>query len=447
MEPLELSSSLRVHPAPSLEGTVRLPGSKSITNRALLLASLARGESVLRNALDCDDSRRLVAALERLGVAIEWDREAAVIRVHGAGGAYPVREGTFQAGNAGTVVRFLTAALAAMGGRYEIDGDERMRERPIAELVRALTELGADVAAPTGCPPVRIGPRPFHGGQVEVRGATSSQFISALLMAAPLVRDRVAVRVTGDVVSMPYIDLTIHAMRDFGARVFADLKRADGQPFYEVPAGSGYVGRDYSIEGDASTASYFYAAAAVTGSTLRVEGVGKESPQGDARSADVLAAMGCRVTKERDAVTVTGPRPPAGWLKGVDWDASGIPDVVPTLAVVALFASGKTRLRGVAHLRHKESDRIASVASEIRKLGGRVRELRDGLEVEGTLGPEPPALRGAPVDTWGDHRIAMAFSVAALVIPGVEIRDPQVVDKSFPGFFAALRGLGVRVEA
>jgi 3-phosphoshikimate 1-carboxyvinyltransferase len=438
--------AVRLHPVTGLEGVVRLPGSKSMTNRALLMAALARGRSVLRNALDCDDSRHMIEALRRLGVAVTCRREEATIVVEGVGGPFPVRQGTFNAGNAGTTVRFLTAVLAACGGDYVVDGDERMRARPIGDLVRALATLGADISAPSGCPPVKIGPRPFVGGQIDIPGSTSSQFISAILLAAPLAEKRVKVRVTGELVSRPYIDLTIAAMRDFGARVFADDRRADGQPLFEVQTGRLYEGRDYSIEGDASTASYFFAAAALTGGTLRVEGVGKVSPQGDARAADVLAAMGCRVKKERDAITVTGPRPPAGFLRGVDWNCAEIPDVVPTLATVALFASGRTRLRGVAHLRHKESDRLRSVASELHKLGGEVKELRDGLEIEGTLGPRPSPLRGALVDPWADHRLAMALSVAGLVLPGIVIREPGVVAKSFPGFFDALRGLGVRVE-
>jgi 3-phosphoshikimate 1-carboxyvinyltransferase len=439
--------AIRVHPVTDLNGTVRLPGSKSITNRALIMAALARGESILSNVLDCDDSRYLVRALQDLGIGVEWNRETAVVRVAGGDGSFPRKEGSFFVGNAGTAMRFLTAALAASGGDYEVDGDERMRERPIRDLVRALAILGADISAPTGCPPVRLGPRPMVGGRANIPGSTSSQFISGILMAAPIVERPVELRLTGDLVSLPYIDLTLQGMREFGASVVDDFKRADGQPFFSVSPGNGYTGQEYTVEGDASSASYFYAAAAVTGSTLRVEGVGKESPQGDARCADVLAAMGCRVKKGHDAITVTGPRPPQTWLKGVDWNCSDIPDVVPTLAVVALFARGKSRFYGVAHLRHKESDRIASVAAELRKLGGEVRELRDGLEVKGCYGPDMERLRGARIETWGDHRLAMAFSVASLALDDVVIHHPSVVAKSFPTFFATLADLGVKVEA
>ncbi len=437
---------VRLSPPPNLGGTVKLPGSKSVTNRALIMASFARGETLLRNVLDCDDSRYLVAALRELGVPIEDGPEDDALRVNGVGGPFPVREGRFFVGNAGTAARFLTAALTAGGGDYVVDGDKRMRQRPIEHLVQALSDLGAEVSAPTGCPPVTIGKQPLLGGRVNVPGSVSSQFISAILMAAPLAPRSIELWVTEDVVSRPYLDLTIEGMQAFGANVRVTHQGYNAQPVFEVIAGSGYRGREeYFVEGDASTASYFYGAAAVSGSSVRVEGVGKESSQGDARCADALAAMGCRVKKERNAVTVTGPRPPQGILKGIDYNCNEIPDVVPTLAVVALFAHGRTRLRGVAHLRHKESDRIASVASEIRKLGGNVKELADGLEIEGTLGPQPSPLHGATIDTWGDHRIAMALSLAGLEIDGVVLEKPQVVSKSFPEYFGVLQSLGVTV--
>ena len=432
----------------SFGGTVSLPGSKSLTNRALLVAALAHGTTRLRNALDCDDSLYLMDALRELGV--EWTKDegtgvtgsGGVIEMCGAGGAFPAKSGSFFLGNAGTATRFLTAVLAASNGRYVVDGDERMRERPIQDLVTALGKLGARLDCPTGCPPVTIEPGRFAGGSVDISGAISSQFISAVLMAAGLAEERVSVRVVGDLVSRPYLDLTIQVMRDFGARVLVYDKMADGEPVFEVDARRGYEApEEYFVEGDASAASYFYAAAAITGTTVRVEGVGRTTQQGDMRCADVLAEMGCRVTKESDAVQVVG-----AMLRGVDCDCSDMPDVVPTLAVAAVFAKGRTRLRGVPHLRHKESDRIASVASELRKLGVEVRELRDGLEIQGTLGSDDDVLHGGEIDTWGDHRIAMALSVAGLVVPDVVIREPHVVSKSFPGFFQALTSLGAPVS-
>ncbi len=439
------AKAVRLEPVDSLAGAVRLPGSKSITNRALLVAALARGRTALSNVLDCDDSRYLIDALRQLGVRIDQGGDR--VTIDGVAGAFPVRSGRFFIGNAGTTARFLTAALAASGGDFVIDGEPRMRERPIHHLVDALRSLGADVDAPTGCPPVTIGAQAIVGGRVQVPGDISSQFISALLMAAPLAPRPVEIVVTGELVSRPYLDLTLELMRDFGVSVRSDHRGYDAQPTFEVSPGRGYQGRsEYFVEGDASGASYFYGAAAVTGATIRVEGVGKESVQGDARCADVLAAMGCRVKKERNAVTVTGPRPPQGILKGGDFNCSEIPDVVPTLAVVALFAHGRTRLRGVAHLRHKESDRIASVASEIRKLGGEVVELSDGLQVEGTLGPNPSSLHGAELDTWGDHRIAMAMSLAGLVVRDVVIAEPHVVSKSYPDYFSVLQSLGGKLS-
>jgi 3-phosphoshikimate 1-carboxyvinyltransferase len=453
MDPLPASAIpadaalVRVSPPRSFGGTVRLPGSKSLTNRALLLAGLASGQSRLRNVLECDDSLYLTEALRHLGVEISgrFDRAGdslSELRVKGVGGPFPVKEGEFFLGNAGTATRFLTAALTTAGGRYRVDGDARMRERPIGDLVRALGQLGADIRAPTGCPPVEIGPGRLLGGEVHMPGSISSQFISAVLMASPLSLRPVVIRIShGELVSRPYIDLTLECMKTFGAKAFLDDRTADGQPVFRVVAGRVYKGCDFFVEGDASAASYFYAAAAVTGATVRVEGVGRESPQGDLRCADVLAAMGCRVNKESDAVTVTG-----GLLRGVDCNCADIPDVVPTLAAVAVLARGRTRLLGVSHLRYKESDRIVSLVSELGKLGAKVRELRDGIEIEGSLGQAHGALRGASIDTWGDHRIAMALSVASLAVPGIEVTRPQVVTKSYPGFFDDLRSLGAEVE-
>ncbi len=447
----KMPSSLRYPEAFRIEpgedpagGTVRLPGSKSITNRALLIAGLARGESVLENALVCDDSNYLAEALLKLGVLVLKGEHSAHFRVKGAGGPFPIREGEFFLGNAGTATRFLTAALCLSGGFYTVDGDSRMQKRPIGDLVRALRELGADIEAPTGCPPVQIGRRRspvpgrdtrMEGGTVNVPGRISSQFISAILMAAPLARRDVKVCVDGVCVSRPYIDITLSVMQSFGADAWADDARADGRTAFHVKAGHGYRGRQYRIEGDASTASYFLAAAAITGGQMRVEGIGKESIQGDARFADVLASMGCRVKKDLDGIGLKG-----GLLRGVDVDCGEMPDVVPTLAVVALFARGRTRIRNVPHLRFKESDRIASVAAELRKFGGKVRELPDGLEVEESR------LQAALVDPWGDHRIAMATSLIGLAVPGVVISNPQVVAKSFPEYFDALRSIGAQVR-
>lgn len=272
-------------------------------------------------------------------------------------------------------------------------------------------------------------------------GNTSSQFISAVLMAAPLASENIEVRLVGEILSAPYLDLTLRTMQDFGVRVDIHDDESDGQLVYHIEARKEYKERDYFVEGDASTASYFFAAAALTGTTVRVEGVGKVSRQGDLRFADVLAEMGCHVKKDVDSITVSGPEEMLG---GIVNNCADMPDIVPTLAVVGAFSRGRTRLHGVPHLRYKESDRIASVASELRKLGVVVKELDDGLEINGPAGPDDFALHGGRIDSWGDHRIAMAFSLPGLLLPGVEIGDPQVVTKSYPGFFTELATLGGR---
>lgn len=431
--------TLRIVPVEGpVDGVVELPGSKSITNRALLIAALARGESVLDNALFCDDSLHLGRALRDLGVPVLEDESRGRIAVDGAGGPFSVSSGRFFLGNAGTSTRFLTAALTLAPGDYIIDGDDRMRTRPIAELVSALRTLGATIEAPSGCPPVTIGSKDsrsrLSGGSVVMGGRTSSQFISAILLAAPLAGRDVEVIIEGECVSKPYLDITLGVMKQFGAHSYRDDGRADGRTSFCASAGKGYQGQDYRIEGDASSASYFLAAAALTGGKINIEGVGRMSVQGDAQFADVLAAMGCHVKKDVDSIGIAGDI-----LRGVEVDCGDMPDIVPTLAVVALFARGRTRIRNVAHLRYKESDRLRSVATELKKLGGRIKELPDGLEVEES------SLEGATLETWNDHRLAMAFSVAGLRVPDVVIRDPKVVSKSFPDYFSRLTDLGVEV--
>ncbi len=443
------ASFARIEPGQFAGGTVSLPGSKSLTNRALLISSMIPGESILRNGLDCDDSRHLCGALKQLGVSISSEaggprcgsQDALTFTVRGGILGYSNKKDSFLLGNAGTATRFLTAALAASGGEYVVDGDERMRERPINQLVEALRDLGAEIRCPTGCPPVTIGPRGLQGGRVNMAGNTSSQFISAVLMAAPLASESVEVRLVGEILSAPYLDLTLRTMQDFGVRVDVHDDESDGQLVYHIDERKEYKERDYFVEGDASTASYFFAAAALTGTTVRVEGVGKVSRQGDLRFADVLAEMGCHVKKDVDSITVSGPE---DMLGGVVNNCADMPDIVPTLAVVGAFSRGRTRLHGVPHLRYKESDRIASVASELRKLGVDVKELDDGLEINGPTGPDDFSLHGGRIDSWGDHRIAMAFSLPGLLLPGVEIGDPQVVTKSYPGFFTELATLGGR---
>jgi 3-phosphoshikimate 1-carboxyvinyltransferase len=437
-----------VPPDGAVNGVVHLPGSKSITNRALLIAGLAQGESVLDNALFCDDSRYLCKALRELGVAVDEDEPGGRIVVSGAGGPFTATSGKFFLGNAGTSTRFLTAALTVCPGNFVVDGDDCMQTRPIGELVYALRVLGATIEAPSGCPPVYIGEAPPNGnglprepgrvllgGPVVMGGRTSSQFISAIILAAPLATRDVEVIIEGECVSRPYIDITLGVMKHFGAHAYRDDGRADGRTSFCAAAGRGYQAQNYCVEGDASSASYFLAAAALTGGRMQVQGFGRESLQGDAQFADVLAKMGCHVKKDEDSIGLNGDL-----LRGIDVDCQDMPDIVPTLAVVALFARGRTRIRNVAHLRFKESDRIKSVATELRKLGGRIKELPDGLEIEES------SLRGGTVETWNDHRLAMAFSIAGLRVPDIVIKDPAVVQKSFPDYFERLTQIGIEVR-
>lgn len=409
------------------DATVRVPGSKSITNRALLLAALAEGETVVRGALFSDDTAYMAAALRQLGVPVREDAAGAAFAVQGCSGRFPATEATLFVGNAGTAARFLVAAACLGHGRFVVDGNARMRERPIGDLLAALGALGADVSSPTGCPPVTIAARGLPGGRAQVASHRSSQFLSALLMVAPYAAQDVCLEIGGALIAKPYVDLTVGVMAQFGVRV-----DRDGYAWFRVGHGQRYRGPGtYAVEADASSAHYFLAAAALTGGVVRVEGVGRDSLQGDARFVDVLEAMGATVEREGRALVVRGAAP----LRGVDVDLNALSDTAPTLAVVAAFAAGRTRIRGVAHIRHQESERVASVTAELRKLGAGVQECDDGWVIE------PAALRGAEIETYDDHRLAMAFALAGLRLSGVAIRNPGCVRKTFPEFFACLEGL------
>ncbi len=418
-----------------VDARVEAPPSKSLTQRALVAAALAGGRSVLRDPLLSDDSRHLIAALGAVGIEtrVVGGPGSSSVEVHGRGGAIPAERARLDVGNAGTTMRFLTAVLSLGRGSYEIDGNERMRRRPIGDLLDALRALGASAEAirGNGFPPVRVGGRGIAGGSATMPGSKSSQFLSAILMASPAAAGTVEVSVEGDMVSGPYVDLTIRTMARFGVSVEPDHPGPAARRFV-VPHGQAYRARTLTIEGDYSSASYFFAAAAVTGGRVRVENLDPGSAQGDARLLDLLEQAGCRVVREAAAITVEGP----GTLRGIDADLGAMPDVAPTLAVVALFAGGDTRIRGVPHLRLKESDRIAALAAEIARLGGEATAEEDGL----TIRPRP--LRGARIETYGDHRMAMAFAIAGLRVPGVVISDPACVTKSFPDFWDRLDRLG-----
>jgi 3-phosphoshikimate 1-carboxyvinyltransferase len=419
MEHLDLA------PVRRAAGSVLLPGSKSISNRVLLLAALARGRTEVGGLLDADDTRVMREALVRLGVTVVATDTALVVT--GAGGAFPGKRADLHLGNAGTAFRPLTAALALCGGEYRLDGVARMRERPISDLVDALNGMGARIeyAGVRGFPPLAV-----HAGKialdrpVTVRGDVSSQFVSALLMALPLAGRDSRLEVQGELVSKPYVEITLNVMRRFGIDV-----RRSGWARFDVPGGVYSSPGRILVEGDASSASYFLAAGAIAGGPVRVEGVGRASIQGDVRFTEVLERMGARVIAGEDWIETSS----AGRLRGVDMDMNHIPDAAMTAAVAALFADGPTTIRNVASWRVKETDRLAAMSTELRKLGAVVEEGADSLRVT------PPAkLRPATIATYDDHRIAMSFSLAALGGVPVRIMDPGCVRKTFPDYFTEL---------
>jgi len=421
-----------------IDARVAAPASKSATQRALIAAALASGRSQLRHPLVADDSRHLIAALNAVGIPARIDTAGAdpFFEIDGRGGAIPQSRAAVSVGNAGTAMRFLTAMLALGRGEYVIDGEPRMRQRPIEDLLAALRALGAEAVSLSGngCPPVRVGAPGLRGGSARLKGGTSSQYLSAILLAAPAMPEGVRLEVEGPLVSRPYVDLTLRIMRRFGADV--ETIPAGPEPTgFIVRPGRPYRPCDLEIEGDYSSASYFFAAAAVTGGRVRVDRLDAKSAQGDARFVDLLERMGCRVERGDSWVAVEGTPE----LSGLDADCGAMPDIVPTLAIVALFARGRTRITGVPHLKVKESDRIATVAGEINRMGGGATPLPDGLTIE------PRPLHAARIETHSDHRIAMAFAVAGLRVPGLLIADPGCVSKSFPDFWTRFDHLTRRI--
>jgi 3-phosphoshikimate 1-carboxyvinyltransferase len=424
-------SELTVEPwsGPPPEATVRVPGSKSLTNRALIVAAMADGKSLLTHALDSEDTRVMIDALKALGISVDHDRDGEVIRVEGCRGQFPRGEARLHVANSGTSFRFLTAMLATGRGVYHLDGSPRMRQRPVSDLLMALNGLGADARSDhdTGCPPVTVLANGMDGGYAFVRGDVSSQFLSGLLMALPYAREATTVEVEGMLVSKPYVSMTLAVMEAFGVKA---SNRKDRR--FDVHPAT-YRGREYAIEPDASAASYFFALAAITGGAITVEQLSTQSLQGDVAFVDVLEHMGCAVSRKLDSITVAGGR-----LRSIDVDMNAISDTVMTLAIVALFADGVTRIRNVAHIRHKETDRITALANELRQLGARIDELPDGLIID----PPPPSkLRPARIATYDDHRMAMSFALAGLKIPGITILDPGCVAKTYPGFWEDLEAL------
>ncbi|XZE20147.1 3-phosphoshikimate 1-carboxyvinyltransferase [Pirellulaceae bacterium SH449] len=423
-----------------VHGSVRVPGSKSLTNRALICAAMAEGTSVLTGVLESEDTEVMIHAWKSLGLELHWHRDQELVEIAGCSGKPPKLSGELFVANSGTSIRFLTAALATTHGRYTLDGVARMRERPIGDLLSGLSALGANVVSQNGarvdCPPVLINGNGLRGGVAKVAGSVSSQFLSGLLMAAPYAASEVQIAVDGELVSRPYVDMTIAVMREFGVEV----EERDAQ--FRVPAPRMYCGREYRIEPDASAASYFFGIAALTKGTVRVEGLDFQSLQGDVQFARVLERMGCSVRSETGYIEVTG-----GELKGIDVDMNAISDTVQTLAPIALFAKGPTRVRGVAHNRHKETDRIGDLARELRKFGTRIDEHDDGLTVHPIDPIESQTVllerTGGPIciDTYRDHRMAMGLGILGLVLPNILIRDPRCTTKTFPKYFETVAAL------
>jgi 3-phosphoshikimate 1-carboxyvinyltransferase len=426
-------NSITLEPIRRVEGTVNLPGSKSLSNRALLIAALAEGTTRITNLLESDDTRHMLNALKVLGVSYTLSEDKTECTVVGNGGPFKCSEPVeLFLGNAGTAMRPLCAALTLGEGEYLLTGEPRMKERPIGHLVDALRDAGADITylENEGFPPLKIVANGLKGGEVSIDGTISSQFLTALLMAAPLAKDDMYITITGELVSKPYIDITLDIMKRFGVEVINENYEK-----FIVKAGQTYRAVErYMVEGDASSASYFLAAAAIKGGRVKVTGIGKQSIQGDIAFAEVLEKMGAKVEWADDYIAVT-----RGELHAVDMDFNHIPDAAMTIATTALFADGTTTLRNIYNWRVKETDRLYAMATELRKVGAAVEEGEDYL----TITP-PKQLKHAAIDTYDDHRMAMCFSLLALDPASVTINEPECTAKTFPIYFEVLESIAVR---
>ena len=409
-----------------IRGSIRPPGSKSLTNRALITAALADGTSQLTGVLHSEDTRVMVESLTRLGIHVQQDIAACTIEVVGCGGKPQVTTADLWLENSGTSIRFLTAVCALGNGQFRLDGNKRMRQRPIRDLVDAMTKLNADIKCELGtdCPPVVVNSSGLDGGKTTIAGNISSQYLSGLLMSAPCAKQALEIEVAGELVSQPYIDMTLGVMAQFGVTVGCPAPN-----IYRVQPQT-YRATKYDIEPDASAASYFFAMAAVTGGEVTVAGLSQYALQGDVCFVDALEKMGCTVRYDSDSITVIG-----GELHGIDIDMNEISDTAQTLSVVALFADGPTTIRNVAHMRHKETDRITAVVTELRRLGIVATEFEDGL----TIVPGP--IQPATIETYNDHRMAMSFALVGLKVAGIRISDPACTGKTYPNFFEDLETL------
>ncbi|HEY4258954.1 MAG TPA: 3-phosphoshikimate 1-carboxyvinyltransferase [Schlesneria sp.] len=423
-----MTETLEIQPVHRpLIGSIRPPGSKSLTNRALVVAALADGTTSLTGVLDSRDTEVMIDSLRRLGIAVDQDRTAGTATVAGCGGRIPQATADLWLENSGTSIRFLTAMCALGNGQFRLDGNTRMRERPIGDLLDSLRQFGIAVESELGteCPPVIVKGHGLPAGTTSVNAGVSSQFLSAILMAAPCAHGPVEIMLAGDLVSEPYIDMTLAVMSQFGVTVDRSVPgtfRISPQP---------YRPRGYDVEPDASAASYFFAAAAVTGGEITVEGLNASALQGDVHFVDALQQMGCDVRWGDRSITVRGTTN----LRGIDIDMNAISDTAQTLACVAPFAEGPTRIRHVAHMRHKETDRVSAVVTELSRLGVRVEEHPDGM----TIHPGP--VHAGTVATYDDHRMAMSFSLLGLRVPGIVIADPGCTSKTYPDYFKDLEQL------
>ncbi len=416
---------IEVKPLQNLQATVTVPGSKSYTNRALLIAGLTDGECRLEKPLVSDDTKYMIRALKAFGVSVQEGKD--VFIVSGSGGKLSTPKEDIFIGNAGTAMRFLTTFSALAPGKTRLDGDERMRQRPLADLLDCLTQMGVKAVSANGngCPPIDIAGGEVPGGDIQLAGDKSSQYLTSILLSAPYFKDDTCIHIQGDLTSKSYADITLDIMKTFGVHV-------DNESYqrFKVKAGDYYKAQTYQVESDWSSASYFLAAAAVTGGEVTLTDINPHSVQGDAQFTSVLEKMGCRVEKKANALHIKGNP-----LRGITINMNNMPDAVQTLAVIALFAEGETVIEGIGNLRIKETDRISALANELTRLGAGVEAGEDFLIIR------PGDYKGAEVETYDDHRMAMSFAVAGLKIPGVRIKDPKCVEKSFPDFFQRFANL------
>ena len=406
-----------IKPARRPDESIKLPSSKSYTNRALIAAALAEGESTILAPSESDDTQLLIAGLEEFGVPISKARGRLVVQ--GSGGKLALPKKEIFTGNAGTAMRFLAALAALSPGEVRLSGNDQMNVRPIGDLLAALKRAGIGSSCTDGHPPVVIRGAKFQGGPIDIDASVSSQFLSSLLLIAPYARRQVILRVIRRVASEPYIHMTLHIMRSFGAVVDTLDFRV-----FTIEVGDHYIGREYAVEADASAASYFLGAAAITGGCIRLPELSRESLQGDVGFVKILTEMGCTLVGAEEGIELRG-----GHLRGIEVDMNSMPDCVPTLAVVAAFADGPTAIENIANLRFKETDRLAAIATELRRMGGKIEVADDQLIIH------PRPLHGAVIETYGDHRMAMCFALAGLRVDGIGIKNPRCVTKSFPGFW------------